>query len=441
MVSYRQIYSIALPILISMLMTHLIGLCDIAFLGRVGEIALGAAALGSIFYLSFYMLGFGFSIGAQILIARRNGERKYVRIGTIFYTAFFAIMLLAVLLLAVEYWGGAWFLRFMVKSSEVRQATLDYMDYRVWGLPFAFASAMFRAFYVGITHTRILTLNSTMMLGTNALLNYALIFGEWGFPCLGIAGAAIASSASEAVSMIFYVIWTRYRVDCAKYALDKGVSRVHRQILFRVCSLSSWTMMQLFLTIFVWFFFFIAVEHQGERPLAVINLIRALTAIPFVFISSFATAGNTIISNMIGAQGPGEVLKTVWKVCAAAALAVLPALLLMAVAPALVLNIFTGDEILIAAATPVVYVAVIAQLLQWPANIWFMAISGTGNTNIVLYIELITLLLYTASIWLFIMELNGSPALAWGTEIVYQVVVLGLSLLYMYFGRWREKRI
>ena len=67
---------------------------------------------------------------------------------------------------------------------------------------------MFRAFYVGTTNTRILTANSVVMVLTNVVLNYLLIFGGWGIPPLGIAGAAIASVISEAVSLVFFVVYT-----------------------------------------------------------------------------------------------------------------------------------------------------------------------------------------------------------------------------------------
>ena len=72
----KQIWTIAYPILISLLMENMIGLTDTAFLGRRGRSSsLGASALGSVCYLVIFMLGFGFGIGAQILIARRNGEK------------------------------------------------------------------------------------------------------------------------------------------------------------------------------------------------------------------------------------------------------------------------------------------------------------------------------------------------------------------------------
>ena len=65
-------------------MEQLIGMTDTAFLGRVGEVELGASAIAGVYYLAIFMMAFGFSIGAQILIARRNGEQQYQAIGPIF---------------------------------------------------------------------------------------------------------------------------------------------------------------------------------------------------------------------------------------------------------------------------------------------------------------------------------------------------------------------
>ena len=78
--TYKQIWLIAYPILISLLMEQLIGMTDTAFLGRVGEVELGASAIAGVFYMVIFMVAFGFSIGAQILIARRNGEQQYKEI-------------------------------------------------------------------------------------------------------------------------------------------------------------------------------------------------------------------------------------------------------------------------------------------------------------------------------------------------------------------------
>ena len=83
--SGKDIMRIAYPILISLLMEQMIGMTDTAFLGRVGEVELGAAAIAGIYYLAVFMMGFGFGVGAHILIARRNGEKHYDEISEIIY--------------------------------------------------------------------------------------------------------------------------------------------------------------------------------------------------------------------------------------------------------------------------------------------------------------------------------------------------------------------
>ena len=101
------------------------------------------------------------------------------------------------------------------------------------------------------------------MVLTNVVLNYILIFGKFGFPVLGIAGAAIASSISEAVSVMFFVIYTWKKVDYKKYGLFR-FTRVDFRMLGQILSVSIWVMIQHGIAFGGWFFFFIAMEHLGE---------------------------------------------------------------------------------------------------------------------------------------------------------------------------------
>ena len=194
---YSQIWTIAYPILLSTLMEQLIGMTDTAFLGRVGEIELGASALGGIFYVTVFMLGLGFSIGAQILMARRNGEGKYLRIGSIFYHSLVFLFVLALVLFFLTWQFAPLLLHQIINSPRVFEATNDYLNWRICGIFFAFGCAMFRAFYVATTKTRVLTLNSVILVVSNIFLNYCLIFGHLGCPALGISGAAIGSTFEE----------------------------------------------------------------------------------------------------------------------------------------------------------------------------------------------------------------------------------------------------
>lgn len=77
------------------------------------------------------------------------------------------------------------------------------MNWRIFGFFFAFVNVMFRALYIGITRTKVLTLNAIVMAMVNVVLDYALIFGHFGLPALGLKGAAIASVIAEASSLVF----------------------------------------------------------------------------------------------------------------------------------------------------------------------------------------------------------------------------------------------
>lgn len=83
--------------MMSMLMEQLINITDALFLGHVGETELGASALAGIYYLAIYMLGFGFSLGLQVMIARCNGEHNYNLTGRTFFQGLYALFFMSCL--------------------------------------------------------------------------------------------------------------------------------------------------------------------------------------------------------------------------------------------------------------------------------------------------------------------------------------------------------
>lgn len=120
--TYKEIWLIAYPILISLLMEQMIGMTDTAFLGRVGEIELGASAIAGIFYIVMFMVAFGFSIGAQILIARRNGEQQYKEIGNLFYQGVYFQLGMAAVMFALCYSFAPVILKRLVSSQHIYDA-------------------------------------------------------------------------------------------------------------------------------------------------------------------------------------------------------------------------------------------------------------------------------------------------------------------------------
>mgnify|MGYP000968187920 CR=1 FL=1 len=184
--TYKQIWTIAYPILISLVMEQLIGMTDTAFMGRVGEVELGASAIAGVYYITIFMVAFGFSIGSQILIARRNGEGNYKEIGSIFYQGIYFLLALAVILFTLSMLFSPHILKNIISSPNIYTAAESYVHWRIYGFFFSFVAVMFRAFFVGTTQTKTLTLNSIVMVISNVVFNYILVFGKLGFPALPV---------------------------------------------------------------------------------------------------------------------------------------------------------------------------------------------------------------------------------------------------------------
>ena len=438
--SYKQIWLIAYPILISLLMEHMINVTDTAFLGHVGEVELGASALAGVLYMAIYMLGFGFSIGVQILIARRNGEQKYGEIGGIFMQGAFFLLALATVMFFLCDYITTHILGRLISSDQVYAAAASYLEWRRYGLFFSFIAILFRAFYIGITETRTLTLNSVVMVLSNVVFNYILIFGKLGFPALGIAGAAIGSSLAELVSLLFYVVYTWLKVDKKKYALFQRFA-FRLSEFKRIWSISCWTMLQSILFPSQWFLFFIAIEHLGERSLAVTNIVRSVSSLLFIVVNAFSSTAGSLTSNLMGASEQNAVPRLGMRITRMCFFCCLPILLLIALFPSEVLRIYTDNTGLIENAVPSLWVMLSSYLFFVPAMIWFTIVSGTGNTRQAFMLDLAALSIYVAYVLYVAIGLKADVAVCWTSDHVYAVFMLLFSFLYLKKSDWREKRL
>ena len=438
--TYKQIWLIAYPILISLLMEQMIGMTDTAFLGRVGEVELGASAIAGVFYMVIFMVAFGFSIGAQILIARRNGERQYKEIGDLFYQGIYFQVGMATVMFLLSYCFSPIILKRIVASEHIYEAATSYLHWRVFGAFFSFSAVMFRAFFLGTTQTKTLTLNSIVMVLSNVVFNYILIFGKFGFPALGIAGAAIGSSLAELVSLLFFILYTRSRIDCCKYGLDR-IPKFRLDVLKRMLNVSFWTMIQNFL-LPLHLVPFLPLCRASGRALAGSDQ----HCPQCVRHTVHGTHGVCLYLRFTGQQphraGHSDcVAGTIRQHVRIAYVFVLPLALLFALFPKLILGIYTDIPDLQDAAVHSLWVMCSTYLFLVPANVYFQAVSGTGNTRTALGMELATLVIYTAYITYIILILQLDVAICWTSEMVYSSFILIFCWLYIKRGNWQGRKI
>lgn len=440
MYTNKEIWRVTYPIFLGLLAQNVINVTDTAFLGRVGEVALGAAAMGGLLYICVYTIAFGFSVGSQILIARRNGEGNYRAVGPIMWQGTAFSFGMAVCLLILMYFSAAPLIRLLITSDSIYGATYEFFTWRIWGFLFAFVNVMFRGLYIGITRTKVLTMNAVVMALVNVVLDYALVFGELGLPEMGVRGAALASVIAEASSLLFFLLYTYYKVDLRKYGLNR-FGQFDLSMVLRILRISCFTMVQYFLAMAIWFVFFMALERLGQRQLAVANIVRSVYVVLLIPVQALSTTANTLVSNLIGAGGSSGVVTLLHKISRMSFLIMVVCVGLCVAFPGSILSVYTNEEALLVESVSALYVVCGAMLIASLANVYFNGISGTGNTQAALVLEVFVQVFYALYIIVVGMVIQAPVDICFTTEVIYYVLMLGSSLIYLKKAKWQNKKI
>ena len=440
MYTNKEIWRVTYPIFLGLLAQNVINVTDTAFLGRVGEVALGAAAMGGLLYICVYTIAFGFSVGSQILIARRNGEGNYRAVGPIMWQGTAFSFGMAVCLLILMYFSAAPLIRLLITSDSIYGATYEFFTWRIWGFLFAFVNVMFRGLYIGITRTKVLTMNAVVMALVNVVLDYALVFGELGLPEMGVRGAALASVIAEASSLLFFLLYTYYKVDLRKYGLNR-FGQFDLSMVLRILRISCFTMVQYFLAMAIWFVFFVALERLGQRQLAVANIVRSVYVVLLIPVQALSTTANTLVSNLIGAGGSSGVVTLLHKISRMSFLIMVVCVGLCVAFPGSILSVYTNEEALLVESVSALYVVCGAMLIASLANVYFNGISGTGNTQAALVLEVFVQVFYALYIIVVGMVIQAPVDVCFTTEVIYYVLMLGSSLIYLKKAKWQNKKI
>ena len=101
------------------------------------------------------------------------------------------------------------FLNVVVQSDVIRPEMSAFLDYRAFGIFFSGIQITIISFYIGIGRTRVLVYSTLLLALSNIFLDFGLIFGRFGMPKMGLEGAALASSISEGITVLFLIIHLR----------------------------------------------------------------------------------------------------------------------------------------------------------------------------------------------------------------------------------------
>lgn len=203
----RAILVLGLPIVGSNLAQFAIGLTDTVMLGWYGVEALAAVTLAASYFFVLFLMGSGFAWAVMPMVAAYDAEgdeiglRRATRMGLWLSTLF------AVLAMPLLWWSEPVLLA-LGQNEVVADQAAQYLRIAGWGIFPALFVMVLKSYLAALERTQIAFWITVVAAVLNGLANYALIFGNWGAPELGIAGAAIASVLTQLISLIGVVIYS-----------------------------------------------------------------------------------------------------------------------------------------------------------------------------------------------------------------------------------------
>ena len=386
------------------------------------------------------VFGMGFTIGTQIIIGRRNGEGNITAIGGLFNNGLFFLLPLALLLFLFIQTLAPAILAQLTNSTEILSASLEFLKMRSFGIGFAFLNFLFIAFYTGITQTKVLTYSTFIQATVNVIFDYALIFGNFGLPEMGVKGAALASVISELAALIYFFAYSKKRLYFKKYLLFYRL-RFEGKKLLKMLKVAFPVMLQNFMALTSWLAFFMIIEQIGEEELAVSHIVRSIYMVLMIPLFGFSSATSTLVSNLIGKGKKEEVLSLVKKVVYLSLACTALFLPLILFFPREVTLIYTDNLNLLDSSKSVLYVVSASMLFFSAAYITFSAVTGTGKTLYSLAIEFVSIFIYLIGAYFIGVYFKQDLWLVWCSEFIYFTVMGSLAVLYLKFGNWRNANI
>jgi MATE family multidrug resistance protein len=445
MVSFKSILKLSFPIMVGSAVQNIINLTDTFFLGRVENEDLkveylGAIGLAGVFYLLITTIGYSFTKAGQIMIARRVGEDAKSDVGTITHAMGAFALLLSLVMFAFMKFFGASFFSMIVTDKGILKACIEYLDYRSYGVFFSYMGVVVLSLYTGIARTTVIIYNALVMGLANVVLNYGLVFGNLGMPEMGIGGAALASTISEFLAFMVFIIYLFFDKKMHQYAIFK-MPQVDIKIITAQIKLSIPMILQTFASLGSWFIFFALIEQLGRNELAISNIIRTVYMLYMIPAWGFSSGINTIVSNLIGKNKLQEVWPAINKtaiLCFAVTMVLCVFLLLF---PEKILMIGTDKPELLEASKRLIWVLILILSLYSFSIIYFNGLVGTGATKEALYIQVSCVILYIIYVYVVVGYLKSSLEISWLAETIYMSSSMVVSIWYLKSNKWKKLSI
>lgn len=444
---YRRVLAIGLPLVVSMGSTTLMLFTDRVFLGNYSVDAIAAAmpaGIASFAILSFFIGTAGYT---GVFIAQYTGANRPERVGAALWQGiWFCLGAGLVSVLASFLTGPLFFLA--GHPQDVRVLEEAYYRILMLGGVFPVLDAAFSGFFTGRGLTRVVMVVNLIGAVLNIPLDYALIYGAFGLPEMGIEGAALATVIGGAVSATLFclLIFTR---ENERLFMVKSAFAPDRDLFGRLMKYGLPGGVQFFLDIFAITFFVFLVGRIGKQELAATNIVFSINTLAFLPMVGFSVAASTLVGQALGAENPGEAHQDTMRTLRLTLAYMGAVSLLFVFFPEHFLSLFRPRDLDVAGyaaitATGVWLMRFVAlySLVDAVGMILFGALKGAGDSRYLMLsmggaaIFVMILPTYAAVEWF-----GAGIYTAWAFLTAYVFALAGLMWLRYRGGTWRRMRV
>jgi MATE family multidrug resistance protein len=292
-------FHLAYPVMLSQLGQVSVGVADSMMVGRLGAVPLAAASLGNSIFFVIMMFGIGVSMGITPLISRADGKGKATRISRLFSHGLWINVIASLLLMAIVL-GLSQGLHFLNQPEEVVVLAIPYLLIITASLLPLMVFQTFKQMAEGLSQTRQAMYITIFANLVNVFLNWVLIWGKFGFPQLGLAGAGLATLISRVLMMLmmggYILLSSRYK----KYHFRLSLPRPSFPMISRILKIGIPTGFQFIFEVSAFSTAAIMMGWIGVTALAGHQIALNLASISYMMATGLATAGMIRVSNQIG---------------------------------------------------------------------------------------------------------------------------------------------
>ena len=443
---YRQVLTIALPLVLSMGSLAITLFVDRMFLTWYSAEAVAASMPAGMLNFALMTLFIGTAGYTSTFVAQYQGAGQYQRIGPTVWQGLYISLIGGVVLLALIPPAGAFF-RFVGHEAAIRENEIVYFRILCLGAMPVIASAAVAGFFSGRGRAWPVVWVNVLATAMNAVMDYALIFGHWGFPELGIRGAAIATIISSSVQILVYLALLARPEYNLRYRSLAGW-RLERTLFARLVRFGLPSGMQFFIDMIGFSIFILFMGRLGTIPLAATNVVIGVSTLSFLPMIGLGIAVSVLVGQSLGRNRADLAERSVYSGAHMAFIYMVTVAALFVFAPDIFLRPFAAraDAETFAAIRPIAIVALrfvaVFSLFDTLNIVFASALKGAGDTRYVMFMVLlvssVTLVLPS---YVAMVLLGADIVVAWSILTAY-IIVLSFAFLYRYLGgKWKSMRV